>query len=290
VNARERGTASKVFMTLGPLCAAALTIMAWKDRAYYLLPLAERPLSGLHAALRPSGSVGLFYGIAGFVLIVLNLTYLVRSTKVRWEWMGSLRAWMSMHVFTGLIGAYLIILHSAFLLRSPIAALAAVSLIIVVLSGVSGRYIYTRVPRSPQGRELELGELKKALGELQAALEAKGVELPPELHADADVTRGSVISALAAMVTAEREEHRQYERLRALVLASPTMAPSAAGILPLARRYVTERSWLSRYHELRELMRVWRFFHRWFSVVMIIFAVFHVVIATNVGPLGLSLP
>jgi len=291
VNAQEkRSAASKVFMTLGPLCAAALAFMAWRGRHYYLLPLAERPLSELHAALRPSGTLGLFYGIAGFTLIVLNLTYLVRSSQVRWEWMGSLRSWMSMHVFTGIIGPFLIVLHSAFLLRSPIAALAAVSLIIVVGSGVSGRYIYTRVPRSPQGRELELGELKKALKELQLALEAKGVELPQDMGAEAVSSRRNVVSALAAMVAADREEHRQYEHLRALVLSSPQLAPSAAGILPLARRYVTERSWLARYHELRELMRVWRFFHRWFSVVMLIFAVFHVVIATNVGPLGFSLP
>ena len=139
MNGEKRTTASSVFMLLGPLSAAGLAYMAWKGHAYYLLPAAERPLSGLHAALRPSGTLGLTYGVVGFSLILLSLTYLIRSTQVRREWLGSLRSWMSMHVFTGIIGALFIMLHSAFLFRSPMASLAAVSLLIVVVSGIAGR-------------------------------------------------------------------------------------------------------------------------------------------------------
>ena len=286
-----RSTASTVFMLLGPACGAGLVYMAWKGHPYYLLSAAERPLSDLHTALRPSGTIGLFYGIAGLTLIVLNLSYLIRSHMVRWEWMGTLRSWMSMHVFTGIIGAMLVMLHSAFLFRNPMAALAAVSLFIVVASGIAGRYIYTQVPRSPQGRELELGELEKAIKELQQVLGEKGVDVAGETSPDsASSSRRGVVSALAALVSSRREEEREFENLRQAVLASPQMAASAAGILPLARRFVREKRWLSRYHELRELMRAWRFFHRWFSILMIIFAVLHVLVATNLGGLGLNLP
>ena len=274
-------------MYLGPICATGLAVMAWNGHAYYLLPAAQRPLSNLHAALRPSGTLGLFYGITGLTLIVINLSYLVRSTMVRWEWMGTLRSWMSMHVFTGIIGALFVILHSAFLLRSPMASLAAVSLLIVVLSGIAGRFIYTRVPRSPQGRELDRSELEKAIKELYQVLIEKGVALGEDPHGPAAHSRRGVISSLAAMVRSDREEEQEFENLRRAVMASPQMAASAAGILPLARSYIQEKSWLARYQELRELMRAWRFFHRWFSVLLIIFAVFHVLVATNLGGLGL---
>ncbi|MFA6434031.1 MAG: hypothetical protein WCW52_04990 [Elusimicrobiales bacterium] len=291
MNSSERGAASTVFMILGPLCAAGLALAAWLGRSYYLLPAAQRPLSELHSRLRPSGTLGLAYGIAGFALIILSLSYLVRSSLVRWDWPGSLRSWMSLHVFTGITGTLFVLLHSSFLLRNPMAALALISLVVVALSGIAGRYIYTRVPRSPQGRELELGELEKAIEEHRRALSEQGVDLPgaPPEGPDAAAQSG-VISALTAVLNSDREEALEFENLRRTVLAAPRMAASTAVTLLLAHRFLREKRWLARYHELRELMRVWRFLHRWFSIVMIIFAVFHVLVAVSLGGLGLPPP
>ena len=290
MSAPERSAASAVFLVLGPLCAAGLAALAWLGRSYYLLPAAQRPLSALHSMLRPSGAFGLAYGIIGLTLIIINLAYLVRSSLLRWERLGSLRSWMSMHVFTGIIGALFILMHSSFLLRNPMAALAAVSLFIVVGSGIAGRYIYTRVPRSPHGRELERTELEKAIKELHRTLGEKGMEVAEAAAGTSSSSRKGVLSALTAMISSEREQEKEFEDLRQAVLASPRMSASAEEILPLARRFVREKRWLARYHELRELMRVWRLFHRWFSIVMIIFAVFHVLVATNLGGLGPSIP
>ncbi len=290
MSAPENRTASVVFTVLGSLCGAGLSAMAWMGRYYYLLPMAERPLSELHSKLRPSGSIGLIYGIIGLTLILLNLGYLVRSSFVRLDWMGSLRSWMSMHVFTGITGALFVLLHSAFLLRNPMAALAAVSLFIVVGSGIIGRYIYTHVPRSLQGRELELSELEKAIKELHQELSKSGVELAEGTGESEAASKRNVLSALTGMIDSDRAEKLEFENLRRAVMASPQMAASAAGILPLARRYLREKSGLARYQELRELMRSWRVFHRWFSIMMLIVAILHVLVATNLGGLGLSLP
>ncbi len=289
MSAPERRAASAVFTALGSLCGAGTAALAWTGRYYYLLPAAQRPLSELHARLRPSGSLGLIYGIIGLTLIILNLSYLVRSSLLHWDWLGSLRSWMSMHVFTGITGALFVLLHSAFLLRNPMAALAAISLFIVVGSGIMGRYIYTHVPRSLQGRELELGELEKAIKELHGELTRKGMEVAEETG-EAAAPHKTVLAALTAMISSDREEKLEFEELRLAVLASPQLAASAAGLLPLARRFVREKHWLASYNELRELMRSWRVFHRWFSIMMIIVAVLHVLVATNLGGLGLSLP
>ena len=283
----ERRAASTVFTVLGLLCGTGLAAMAWLGRAYYFLPPAMKPLSELHAKLRPSGSIGLACGIIGLTLILLNLAYLVRSTHVRWDWMGSLRSWMSMHVFTGIIGGLFVLLHSAFQLRNPMAAIAGVSLFIVVGTGIVGRFIYTRVPRSPQGRELELNELEKAIKELHLELSKKGMEVTEET---AVASHKGVLSALAGLLSSDRKEELEYDNLHRAVMASPQMAASAAGILPLARRFVQEKSQRARYQELRDLMRIWRVFHRWFSIMMLVVAVLHVLVATNLGGLGIPAP
>ena len=89
------------------------------------------------------------------------------------------------------------------------------------------------MPRSPQGRELELGELEKAIKELHQALGDKGMRLAGDTKSDAASSRRGVVSALAAMISAEREEELEFENLRKVILASPSMAASAEGILPL---------------------------------------------------------
>ena len=201
--------------------------------------------------------------------------------------MGSLRAWMSFHVFTGIVGSLLVLLHSAFLARSPMGTIASVSLWIVVLTGVVGRFIYAHVPRSVQGRELELAELARELDEKRRIMLGKGLGVGEA--AVAAPHRGAA-AVLAAMIEGDREAAREYRALSAAVMASPELAAAAAELLPLAKRFVKEKQWLARYEELRELMGMWRFFHRWFAIVMLSVALCHVLVATGLGGLRTGLP
>lgn len=283
--APRRSPASLALTALGAAACAALAALAWRGRTYYLLPAFERPLHPAHEALRSSGGLGLPLGVAGYALIFLNLGYLIRRQFVKWEWMGTLRDWMSMHVFTGAVGCAMILLHSAFAPRSPLGGLAFWCLLVVLVTGLVGRYIYAHVPRSVQGRELELEELRGRLEERRRDLLARGVDLGSAPEAAPAAARRGTAAALAAMLAGDRESSREYARLREAVLASPELSASAAELLPLARRYVLETRWLSYYQELRDVMAGWRFLHRWFAVVMLAFALFHVLIATRVGGL-----
>jgi hypothetical protein len=288
----QRPFASYALTALGTACCSGLAFLALRYRSYYFLPLGERPLHDAHELLRSSGTLGLPLGAVGYFLIILNLGYLVRRSYVKWEWMGTLRDWMSMHVFTGVVGCAMILLHSAFAPRSPVGGLAFYSLFVVLVTGLIGRYIYAHVPRSVQGQELELSDLRRQLDERRAALLARGVGLGDAAPSASTAPAGApgLAGALGAMISGDREAARDYARLRQAVLASPELAAAADEILPLARRYVLETRWLSYYQELRDVMAGWRFFHRWFAIVMLIFAFGHVLIATRVGGLLSGIP
>ncbi len=290
--APQRPFAATALAALGVVGCGGLASLAVRWRAYYLLPLSVRPLHEAHELLRSSGALGLPLGVIGYVLIFLNLGYLVRRSYVRWEWMGTLRDWMSMHVFTGVLGCAMILLHSAFQPRSPMGGLAFFSLFVVLVTGLIGRYIYAHVPRSVQGQELELSELRRQLDERRAALLARGIGLgeAPKESAGPGASAPGLASALSAMMAGDRQAARDYALLRETVMASPGLAAAADEILPLARRYVLETRWLSYYQELRDVMAGWRFFHRWFAIVMLIFALGHVLIATRVGGLLSGVP
>ncbi|HYR11267.1 MAG TPA: hypothetical protein VEQ60_26030, partial [Longimicrobium sp.] len=56
--------------------------------------------------------------------------------------------WMQAHVFAGLVGPYLVLLHTAFQFRG-LAGVLALMVLVVVASGVVGRFAYTAVPKTP---------------------------------------------------------------------------------------------------------------------------------------------
>ncbi len=96
-----------------------------------------------------SGLVGHGFGIAGSVLMLMTATlYSLRKLRSDARW-GSTAAWLKFHMVTGLVGPYMVLLHTAGSFRG-LAGLTMLLTAAVVASGLTGRYLYTRVPRAPE--------------------------------------------------------------------------------------------------------------------------------------------
>jgi len=255
---------------------------------YYGLPRPERPLHDAHSWLRSSGRVGLPLGVTALVLFVLNLGYLVRKRLVRQTFLGPLRTWMDIHVLTGVFGAGLVAFHSAMVASSALGSLALFALIITVVTGMVGRTIYIRVPRSLEGRELEFNQVQEELKVFRTQLEMAGVQtgwLQREMP-KAQINRTGLVGCFLAMVTGDRQRRSDYRRLKQQILNSPKLKASASRILPAAKAYCIHWQWLVRYNELRSLIASWRFFHRWLAILMLCVVVCHVAVALWFGQLA----
>ncbi|RKX46969.1 MAG: hypothetical protein DRP64_02390 [Verrucomicrobia bacterium] len=255
---------------------------------YYGLPRPQRPLHDAHSWLRSSGRVGLPVGVFALALFILNLGYLVRKRLVRWAFLGPLRRWMDIHVLTGIIGAGLVAFHSAMAPSSALGSLALFALIITVVTGMVGRTIYIRVPRSLEGRELEFNQVQEELKVFRTQLELAGVQadwLQREMP-KTQVNRTGLVGCFLAMVLGDRQRRSDYRRLKQQILGLPKLKSTASKILPAARAYCTHWQWLVRYNELRSLIASWRFFHRWLAILMLCVVVCHVVVALWFGQLG----
>ncbi len=275
-------------MAAGLLAIGLATVVAVLGREYYSLPWAERPFHIYHDLLRPSGRAGLTFGVFATALFVLNLGYLVRKRLINVRWLGPLRTWMSFHVMTGIVGGVLIPLHAALAPSSALGVLALVALAITVASGVIGRYLYAKVPRSLEGRELEIEQVRERLRADRHQLEDIGVSTewlyPPAQPEGYDRSR-SMPARFLAVISGDRRSRRDYRRLRRAILASPELRASARHILPLARAFCRHQHWLARYHELRNLLASWRFLHRWLAIVMLAVVAFHIGLALRFGDL-----
>jgi hypothetical protein len=105
-------------------------------------------------AIPPAGELfGHGMGILGFILMLLTETLYSlrkRSRVARW---GKMSSWLQFHIFTGLVGPYMVLLHTSWKFHG-LAGATTLLTIIIVMSGFVGRYIYTRIPRSMDGREI----------------------------------------------------------------------------------------------------------------------------------------
>jgi hypothetical protein len=103
----------------------------------------------------PAGELfGHGIGILGFLLMLMTeILYSLRKRSRSVQW-GRMSRWLQFHIFTGLVGPYMVLLHTSWKFNG-IAGVSTLLTIIIVLSGFVGRYIFTRIPRTLDGLEIE---------------------------------------------------------------------------------------------------------------------------------------
>jgi hypothetical protein len=107
--------------------------------------------------------------VIGFVLMLMTeVLYSLRKRSRHAGW-GRMSRWLQFHIFTGLVGPYMVLLHSSWKFNG-LAGVVMLLTVVIVLSGFVGRYIYTAVPRTADGIELETRQLEQMITETQVRL------------------------------------------------------------------------------------------------------------------------
>ncbi len=259
------------------LVLVAITVgLAYRGWSFYRLSLEDRPEHAEFRRLRPSGVIGNGYGWVAAMLIVMNLSYLIRR-RFGGSRLGSMRVWLDIHVFTGLIAASLVSFHSAFQLRTPIATASTVSLGLVVLTGLVGRFLFALAPAGERER-------------LRAALDAIERELPGQRTELADAIQsqpGPVVPANASLlrsVLAIPAWRRASKTRRTMIFAilSPRSEMSPA-LRKVSAELSRAASAEARASGVSALLRSWRAIHRFFALLMLTAVVLHAGVAWYYG-------
>ncbi len=147
-------------------------LLSQKGYSYYSLPLAERPLDETnHELLKSGGVVGHGYGIIGTLMIIVGvLVYMLRKRSSKYFSFGVLKYWLELHIFLCTVGPILVLFHTAFKFGG-IVAISFWSMVIVVLSGFVGRYLYLQIPRTISGSEMSINEIEDLDAQLSKRLE-----------------------------------------------------------------------------------------------------------------------
>jgi len=280
-------TVLKAFYAAG-LCLVLAVLVT--GLPYYLLPLAERPHTDMHAQLKPAGIWGHGLGIIGTAMVLLLLLYSARKRLLLGLRFGTLRRWLDIHIFFGIMGPLLITLHTA-MKFGGIVSISYFSMLAVAFSGVFGRYVYMQIPRDNRGHALGLEDARKHLAEIQQAL-VEDLDASPEaigaideFASRAGATAGSKFRGILVSLGDDLSINRRARRLRRRLTGGTNPVPKDIinQVISLARESSVLQRRVVMLDSMSDLLHYWHVFHKPFAYVMLFIMVIHVGVAVAFG-------
>ncbi len=273
--------------TLVSINLALLIYLVYQGFSYYNTPLVERFYHEDHSRLKPSGAIGHGYGIVGTLLILIGVfSYIARKKFKSWSGLGRLKYWLEFHIFLCTMGPMLVLFHTAFKFGG-LVSISFWSMIAVVASGIIGRFIYIQIPRSIEGRELNLAEanaLKQNIGEL----------LKSQYHLD-----DQTIQEINIILQRKHEDHSKYtfyRLIRQWIFNRKQLAESKnilrkAGLqtsdwkklLKIVKQEIKLQRKIEHLLFMQKIFRYWHVAHLPFAFIMLIIMVIHVIVTLMFG-------
>jgi hypothetical protein len=258
---------------------------------YYLLPIAERVRSPLHPLFKSSGAVGQAAGVIALAIFAFLWLYPLRKKWRRLAFTGSVGRWMEVHIIAALALPLLLTIHAAWRFTGVIG-LGYWAMMIVCASGIVGRYLYVRIPRSRTGAELSLEEVagqRRAL--LQQIVVSTGLSLD-EVQAliPGDVACGAATPARAIRMmvvndlTRWRTTREIRRRWRALAGHSTTLdGRTIDEVATLVAREIALAQQVALLNATHRIFRWWHVAHRPIALTALIAVIIHVAVVVAVG-------
>ena len=271
---------------IASMVAAIWILIPLGGSEYYTTPLSVRGYAEMHRLLRPSGPVGHTLGVVGGVLMLMPFAYMMRKRIPRLRTFGSQKAWLEVHLFCGIFGPVLVTFHTSFKFNGIVSA-AYWSMVVVVLSGFVGRYLYVRIPRSIRGAELPRAELDERAAELRDEL-AGAVGSPAVLERLQAFEHAAVPHSSSDLSTTDLlfGEITLARRVRALDRALggadlPDALRTAVVALTVERAVLLRR--IAYLERTRKLFELWHVFHLPLVYVQLVIVVAHVGVTMYFG-------
>jgi len=107
--------------------------------------------------------LGYWLGLVGGVMMLLAMTYGLFKHIPALRALGWMKRWLGLHIFFGITGPLLVLVHSTFQLGSLNGAVALISMVLVFLSGVMGRFLYSKIHYGLGGSKAQLVDVQSSL-------------------------------------------------------------------------------------------------------------------------------
>ncbi len=247
--------------------------LAFTGYSYYSTPLEERFYHPSHNWFKPSGLFGQGLGVVGTFLILFGVSiYIARKRYNVLAKYIRLKYLLEFHIFLCTLGPILVLFHTAFKFGG-IVSVAFWSMVAVVASGVIGRFIYIQIPRTIEGRELSLNEVKNLKTDVTEVL-TKKYNLDPQ------------VIQLFVNFTNETETAQKKPSIGILdkTLKQHQIEPAERkSILAMVKNERSLSRKIGRLELMKRLFKYWHVAHMPFALIMLIIVIIHIVVAFTFG-------
>ena len=274
-----------ITIILATLCAANIA-----GAPYYRLSLADRARSPLHHLLRPSGVVGQTAGLLALSIFVFLWLYPLRKKYKRLAFTGSIARWLDIHILAAIGLPLLLAIHASWRFDG-IVGLGYFAMMVVCASGVVGRYLYVRIPRSRSGvassREEVAVERRTLITDIAAATGLDPFVVERSLSVSGASGSTGVMGTLLHLLSDDFTRWRLTRALRRRLVEARGGAAldkkTLDRVVQLASREISLAQQLRMLDATQRVFGYWHVAHRPFAVTALVAVVIHVAVVIAVG-------
>lgn len=273
-----------VLAVLAPVLAVNLAGLP-----YYLLPQAERIWHPLHPWFRPAGYVGQSAGLLALGMFLFLWLYPVRK-RFRWlAFTGPLSKWLDVHIIAGASVPFIAATHASWRFTGLIG-LGYGAMLLVAVSGLIGRYLYVRIPRTrdglAMGREEIAAQRRELVGSLVAATGLSSDRILKLLE-PTPMAKGGLPAAVATMIRDDLARSRATRGLlrdwKRAAVGNPPSRKELRRIAALARREMAISQQMRLLDVTNRIFRHWHLAHQPFAITAFVAVIVHVAVAIAFG-------
>ena len=265
----------------------ATVYLAYRGYTYYSLGIEHRFFHPEHQTLKPSGFLGHGLGIIGSLMMLIGVsTYMLRKRISKFSRLGILKYWLEFHIFLCTLGPIFVLYHTSFKFGG-LVAVSFWSMVAVVLSGVIGRYIYLQIPRTIEGREMNLNEINQIKDELNKKLvtvysidEQALQEILNAVKKRPDRSGNSMVKRSIEKFNFERKVIRE---VKTILRQNKIIGKGYKEVVKLIKYEINLNRKIDRLISMQNLFRYWHVAHLPFALLMLIIMLIHVGVAYTFG-------
>lgn len=112
---------------------------------------------------RPDSDFGYNLGLVGGCMMLALLLYPLRKRFKFMSRAGKLSRWFSVHMVLGIAGPVLVLFHSTFKIGATNSRIAYYVMLLVVISGLVGRFVYRHIHHGLYGSRATLAEVEQQM-------------------------------------------------------------------------------------------------------------------------------
>jgi hypothetical protein len=244
--------------------------------------------------LTPVSGVGYWLGIAGSSLMLLLLLYPLRKRVRSLRGIGPVTFWFRTHMILGVLGPVLVLWHANFSFGSINCSVALVTMLVVAISGIIGRYLHSKINLRMHGRKAEAREVEADADELRGFIGTDpqvadriiaqlddfaqlgtaapkgvlgGLVLLSVIGWRGSVVRMRLIAHARQVIAVEGKRRRRSRQVQNLQLA---------GVTDFVTQHIGAAKRAATFAFYERLFRLWHVFHVPLFVLLVIVAIIHV--------------